>query len=161
MARAKIYKTPHGNPNPKREHHWDEYNKNTPEEVKKANSRKGGIRSGEVRRQNRERAFVERNLSVALERLMAEEFVNKETGDTQNYYRSVVKVLLGRALKGDTKALQMIIEWIGQKPAEKHELTTNAADPLNLYLVALDPHDKDGAKKLRAEIEKEAEEAKE
>lgn len=69
------------------------------------NGKKGGIKSGEVRR--------------ARKTLKEELLLLLENGNTQN---KISVALVQKAIKGDIKAFEVIRDTIGEKPTEKHEL---------------------------------------
>ena len=73
----------------------------TPSE-RRENARKAGIASGEARRA---RKTLKETLLMML-----------EEGDTQN---NITLALLDKALKGDTKAYEVIRDTIGEKPVDK------------------------------------------
>ena len=75
----------------------------TPQELREM-TRKGGIRSGEVRR-------ARKTLAEELLALLSK-------GDTQE---RMSLAQLEKALKGDTKAYEVIRDTIGEKPTEKVE----------------------------------------
>ena len=75
--------------------------KRTPSE-RRENARKAGIASGEARRA---RKTLKETLLMML-----------EEGDTQN---NITLALLDKALKGDTKAYEVIRDTIGEKPVDK------------------------------------------
>ena len=77
--------------------------KRTPSE-RRENARKAGIASGEARRA---RKTLKETLLMML-----------EEGDTQN---NITLALLEKALKGDTKAYEVIRDTVGEKPTDKIE----------------------------------------
>lgn len=77
------------------------------------NGKKGGIKSGEVRR--------------ARKTLKEELLILLEQGDTQE---KISFALLKQALKGNVKAFAMIRDTIGEKPVEKQEITGKDGAPL-------------------------------
>lgn len=103
-------------------------NKRSKSEVRK-NSRKGGIKSGKVRREKK-------IIRECLEELCADTFENIPISDSvraqlTNIYGNkldlnTLKLLtVGQVIKasqGDTKAMEFIQNALGQKPAEKIEL---------------------------------------
>lgn len=80
------------------------------EEEAREKGRKGGIASGIARAKRKE--FKE-ELKLLLE-------IVNEDGESNNTKVSVA--LLERALKGDTKAFEVIRDTIGEKPVEKQEV---------------------------------------
>lgn len=77
--------------------------KRTPSELREM-TRKAGIASGEARRA---RKTLKETLLMML-----------EEGDTQN---NITLALLDKALKGDTKAYEVIRDTVGEKPTDKIE----------------------------------------
>lgn len=103
-------------------------NKRSKEEVRK-NGEKGGIKSGQVRKQNK-------IIKECLEKLCADTFDNMPISDAvkaqltniygKNLKTNVLELLVAgqviKASQGDTKAMEFIQNALGQKPAEKIEL---------------------------------------
>ena len=81
----------------------------TPEELR-AMTVKGGIRSGEVRREKR-------SMKEALKILMQ---IEDEQGLSNQY--KVLKAALEKALGGDIKAIEFIRDTMGEKPKETLEI---------------------------------------
>lgn len=79
-------------------------NKRTESEQREI-AKKGGIKSGEVRR--------------ARKTLKEELLLLLENGNTQN---KISLALIKKALKGNIKAFEVIRDTIGEKPVDKHEL---------------------------------------
>lgn len=75
------------------------------EEERKEIARKGGIRSGEVRK-------MRKTLKEELLALLSD-------GDTQ---KNISVALIQKALDGDVKAFETIRDSIGEKPVEKQEI---------------------------------------
>lgn len=71
----------------------------------------GGKRSAEVRREKRD-------LRKALEILMEQEITDKK-GNTKTGTEAMALAVFQKALKGDTKAWEIVRDTIGQKPIEK------------------------------------------
>ena len=84
----------------------DEIHTFTPEELSK-----GGKRSAEVRREKRD-------LRKALEILMEQDITDKK-GNTKTGTEAMALAVFQKALKGDTKAWEIVRDTIGQKPIEK------------------------------------------
>ena len=77
------------------------------------NGRKGGIASGEARR-------ARRTIRAELEELLSKHPVNDRGEESPMSYQSaVIAALLKKALKGDTKAFELIRDTVGEKPAER------------------------------------------
>ena len=78
-------------------------------------AKKGGIKSGESRRA---RKTLKETLLMML-----------EEGDTQN---NITLALLDKALKGDTKAYEVIRDTVGEKPTDKVEQINTSSPYSNL-----------------------------
>lgn len=74
-------------------------------------ARQGGKRSGEVR-------AAKRDLRKALEALLEKEFKGKD-GITLSGAEAIALKQMEKALKGDTKAFEVVRDTAGQKPVEK------------------------------------------
>ena len=81
-------------------------------------TRKGGIKSGEVRR-------ARKTLREELLLLLSE-------GDTQ---KRMSLAQLEKALQGDTKAFEVIRDSIGEKPTEKQEITGDQTLSISLKVM--------------------------
>ena len=90
--------------------------------------KKGGIKSGEVRR--------------ARKTLKEELLLLLESGNTQN---KISLALIQKALKGDIKAFEVIRDTIGEKPIDKQLTVEGSKEDLEVVI------DKEG---IQAEIEK-------
>lgn len=84
----------------------------SPSEVRE-NGRKGGIKSGEARRDKK-------NLRMALEILLEKDFTDMQ-GQTRSGSEAISAKLFSEALKGNVKAFEVIRDTVGQKPVEKVE----------------------------------------
>lgn len=73
--------------------------------------RKGGIASGEAKR--RRKTFAE-----AFEAFLASDHTDKK-GVTKNGLDILSEAVLGKAVKGDLKAFELIRDTVGEKPVEK------------------------------------------
>lgn len=82
----------------------------TSEEARK-NGRKGGIASGEARRQKRD-------LKRAMEILLEKQVTTKK-GDEMSGAEAIALKQFEKALKGDAKAFELVRDTAGQKPIEK------------------------------------------
>ena len=80
------------------------------DEVREINSR-GGKASGEARRQKRD-------IRKALEILLEKDYTDKH-GNTMSGAEAIALKQLEKALKGDTKAFEVVRDTVGQKPVEK------------------------------------------
>ena len=93
-------------------------NERTEEEAREL-SRKGGIASGEARREKA-------NLRKCLEELLNGEVETKK-GEKVTGAFAISAKQFERALKGDSRAFELIRDTIGQKPVEK--VMTSDIDP--------------------------------
>ena len=75
------------------------------------NGRKGGIASGESKRNKRD-------LREALELLLDKDYTDKK-GVTRSGTESLATAIFSKALKGNTKAWELVRDTLGQKPADK------------------------------------------
>lgn len=96
------------------------------EQVKIASA--GGIASGEARRRKRD-------IRKALEALLEKDYTDKH-GNTMTGAEAIALKQLEKALKGDTKAFEVVRDTVGQKPVEKVALgaTDDAKDELRELL---------------------------
>lgn len=85
-------------------------------EVRKLNS-KGGVNSGEARRRKRD-------IRLALEALLEKDITDKH-GNTMSTAEAIAIKQIEKALKGDTKAFEVVRDSAGQKPSDKIDLTVN------------------------------------
>ena len=85
-------------------------------EVRKLNS-KGGINSGEARRRKRD-------LRLALDALL-EKDISDKNGNVMTTTEAIALKQIEKALKGDTKAFEVVRDTVGQKPTEKLDVTVN------------------------------------
>lgn len=76
------------------------------------NSRKGGIASGEARRRKRD-------LRRALEALLDKNMGRNKDGQEVSGAEALALKQFEKALKGDTRAFEVIRDTAGQKPVEK------------------------------------------
>lgn len=77
--------------------------------------KKGGIASGEARRRKRD-------IRLALEALLEKEYTDKH-GNTLTGAEAIALKQMEKALKGDTKAFEVVRDSAGQKPRETIEVT--------------------------------------
>lgn len=77
----------------------------------KENNRNGGIKSGETRRRRKE---LRECLDILLEKKIATKDGKKLTGA-----EAISAKLFEKALKGDTRAFEVLRDTAGQKPVEK------------------------------------------
>ena len=90
-----------------------------PGEEQRERSRRAGKRSVEVRQQRK-------TLREELLRLLSEEVTSK-TGEKMQANVAISASLVNQAMKGNTKAYEIIRDTIGEKPAEK--VIINTPDP--------------------------------
>ncbi len=83
----------------------------------------GGKRSGEVR-------AAKRDLRKALEALLEKEFKGKD-GITLSGAEAIALKQMEKALKGDTKAFEVVRDTAGQKPVEKVMIAEVDQDVIN------------------------------
>lgn len=84
---------------------------------------KGGIASGEARRRKRD-------IRLALEALLEREYKGKD-GTSISGAEAIALKQMERALKGDTRAFEVVRDTVGQKPIDKVE-STNTNIVINL-----------------------------
>ena len=83
------------------------------------NGRKGGIASGEAKRNKK-------SIREAIEILLETDIKDKTSGMTKSGAEAIAIAQFQKALKGDTKAFVALRDTAGQKPVEKVEqLNTN------------------------------------
>ena len=78
------------------------------------NGSKGGIASGEARRKKRD-------LKLAIQALLEADVKDKRTGEVMSGAEALAVAQYRKALKGDTKAFEVLRDTSGQKPIEKVE----------------------------------------
>ena len=86
-------------------------NERSKEEVREI-GRKGGIKSGEVRKQKK------------LLKDLLEEALSQE-GESGNKYIDITVSLIKEAANGNVKAFEVIRDTLGQKPTDKSEVEAN------------------------------------
>lgn len=77
----------------------------------------GGKASGEARR-------AKRDIRRALEALLEKDYKDK-TGEVLSGAEAIALRQIEKALKGDTKAFEVVRDTVGQKPAEKIEMSVD------------------------------------
>jgi hypothetical protein len=90
--------------------------KRTPNELRQQ-TQKGGIASGEARRRKRD-------IRLALEALLEKDITDRH-GNTMSTAEAIAIKQIEKALKGDTKAFEVVRDSAGQKPSDKIDLTVN------------------------------------
>ena len=95
-------------------------------EVRELNS-KGGVNSGEARRRKRD-------IRLALEALLEKEITDRH-GNVMSTAEAIAIKQIEKALKGDTKAFEVVRDSAGQKPSDKIDVTVNddSAKEMNEY----------------------------
>lgn len=78
-------------------------------------AKRGGINSGEARRRKRD-------IRLALEALLEKDISDKH-GNTMTTTEAIALKQIEKALKGDTKAFEVVRDTIGQKPSDKVDLS--------------------------------------
>lgn len=78
------------------------------------NGAKGGIASGEARRKKRD-------LKLAIQALLEADIKDKKTGETMSGAEALAVAQFRKAMKGDSKAFEILRDTSGQKPVEKVE----------------------------------------
>ena len=118
-------------------------NDRTSEELR-AMTRKGGIKSGEARRRKK-------TMREALELLMYKTELNEQTKqmlkaegiseDDFNHQMVITRSLIAKAEAGDVQAYNAICAMIGEKPAEKMEMTGSMANDLRITHIMVSPEE--------------------
>lgn len=115
----------------------------TSEELRKM-TRKGGIKSGEARRRKK-------TMREALEMLMYKTELNEQTKqmlkaegiseEDFNHQMVITRSLIAKAESGDVQAYNAICAMIGEKPAEKMEMTGGMSHELKVVTIQKSPDD--------------------
>ena len=115
----------------------------TPSELREM-TRKGGIKSGEARRNKK-------TMREALEMLMVDVEVDEAAKDklrgagiSEENFNNQMLITLGlmkKAREGDVQAYNAICAMIGEKPAEKMELGGNMCSKLQVVHISKSPDD--------------------
>lgn len=113
----------------------NEFERMTPEERSEM-GRKGGIASGEARRRKREaKNIVEVFLTMPIKKGKLTDIEGIKNfmelkGKNITVDEAMHLQLVQRALKGDLKAIEMVLNLCGEKPAEKVQIDANVKNPL-------------------------------
>jgi hypothetical protein len=105
------------------------------EEELRAMTRKGGIKSGEARRRKKtmrealEFLMYKAELSEALKQRMKDEGIKDED---MNHQMAITRSLIAKAEAGDVQAYNAICAMIGEKPAEKVEMSGGTVQTVNI-----------------------------
>ena len=97
------------------------------------NGHAGGIASGEARRRKRD-------IRLALESLLEKEYKGKD-GKFVSGAEAIAIKQMEKALKGDTKAFEVVRDTVGQKPTEKivvSEVDQNVIDEVERMVNGVD-----------------------
>lgn len=86
---------------------------------------KGGVNSGEARRRKRD-------IRLALEALLEKDISDKH-GNTMSTAEAIALKQIEKALKGDTKAFEVVRDSAGQKPNDRIDLTVNDDSSKEMY----------------------------
>jgi hypothetical protein len=106
----------------------------TEEELREM-TRKGGIKSGESRRRKKtmrealEFLMYKAELSEALKQRMKDEGIKDED---MNHQMAITRSLIAKAEAGDVQAYNAICAMIGEKPAEKVEMSGGTVQTVNI-----------------------------
>jgi hypothetical protein len=105
------------------------------EEELRAMTRKGGIKSGEARRRKKtmrevlEFLMYKAEISEALKQRMRDEGIRDED---MNHQMAINRSLIAKAEAGDVQAYNAICAMIGEKPAEKVEMSGGTVQTVNI-----------------------------
>ena len=105
------------------------------EEELRAMTRKGGIKSGEARRRKKtmrealEFLMYKAELSEALKQRLRDEGIKDED---MNHQMAITRSLIAKAEAGDVQAYNAICAMIGEKPAEKVEMSGGTVQTVNI-----------------------------
>ena len=80
-------------------------------------AKRGGIAFGEARRRKRD-------IRLALEALLEKDYRDKR-GNMVSGAEAIALKQLEKALKGDTRAFEVVRDTVGQKPTDRIDLTVN------------------------------------
>lgn len=117
----------------------------TSEELREM-TRKGGIASGEARRRKKtmrealEFLMYESKLTEQYKQMLKEQGVKPED---MNHQMMITRSLIAKAEGGDVQAYNAICAMIGEKPAEKMELSGGMQTELKITHISRNPDDAD------------------
>lgn len=112
-----------------------EFAKMTPEQRAEM-GRKGGIASGEAKRRKKEaRAIIEVFLTMPVKKGKLADIESIRNlmelkGKNITVDEAMHLQLVQRALKGDLKAIEMVLDLCGEKPSEKIDVNANIKNPM-------------------------------
>lgn len=92
-------------------------------EEAKINGQKGGIASGEARRNKK-------TMKQMLDYLLEKEIVNQSTGEMVTCREAMLSSMVKKAIKGDVKACQFVRDTSGEAPVTKTEVSGKNGMPL-------------------------------
>lgn len=113
-----------------------QFSEMTPEERAEW-GRKGGIASGEAKRRKKEaRAIVEVFLTMPIKKGKLADIEGIKNfmelkGKNITVDEAMHLQLVQRALKGDLKAIEMVLNLCGEKPADKVQIDANVKNPMS------------------------------
>lgn len=115
----------------------------SPQEAREM-GRKGGIKSGEVRRRKKtmrealELLMYKTELPEQTKQMLKVEGINE---DDFNHQMVITRSLIAKAESGDVQAYNAICAMIGEKPAEKMELAGGMQNELKVTYITKSPDD--------------------
>lgn len=115
------------------------FDSNQSREQAKKNGRKGGIKSGQVKRERK-------TMKEMLNYLLQQDIIDKK-GNKKNTLEAVMVAQIREALKGNTKAIQFIRDTIGEMPIAKQEITGKNGEPLSVKKIFVTPDEVKEAEK--------------
>lgn len=108
-------------------------------------TRKGGIKSGEARRRKKtmrealEMLMYHAELSEMAKKMLEAEGIKNV--DDMTHQMVITRSLIAKAEAGDVQAYNAICAMIGEKPAEKMEVTGGMAHEINIKYIGEDGED--------------------
>lgn len=93
------------------------FDSNQSREKAKKNGKKGGIKSGEVRRQKK-------TMREMLDYLLEKELTNKN-GEKATTLEAMMASMVKQGINGNVKAVEFIRDTTGQRPIQKQEVSFN------------------------------------
>ena len=91
---------------------------------RRENAKKAGIASGEARRKKRD-------LKLAIQALLEADIKDKKTGETMSGAEAIAVAQFKKAMKGDTKAFEVIRDTAGQQVVQKVAIAEVSEDIVN------------------------------
>lgn len=116
---------------PKREDNLKPFDSNQSREKAKINGKKGGIKSGEVKRERKKfKEIFETLMELDIERFTTDEevlealsLINPEYAEKADVKSVISARVLHKALKGDMYAIGFLRDTIGEQPTQKQEIS--------------------------------------